>query len=66
MTMTRTEEMIAAVMEELRRWARELDRHDDIRGVTLSIKFAPGLPRPRAVVCQVETERRFPPSGRNS
>ncbi len=61
MTMTRTEEMIAAVMEELRRWARELDSHDDIRAVTLSIKLAPGLLRPRAVVCQVETERRLLP-----
>lgn len=65
-TMTRTDEVIAAVTQELRRWARELDGQDDIRAVTLSVKLAPGMLRPRAVVCQVESERRFLSSGRKS
>jgi hypothetical protein len=59
MTMTRTQEVIAAVTQELQRWARELDSHDDIRAVTVSIKLTPGILRPRAVVCQVESEKRF-------
>lgn len=66
MTMTRTDEVIAAVTQELRRWAPELDGHDDIRAVTLSIKLAPGVLRPRAVVCQVESERRLLPLGPKS
>lgn len=64
MATTRTDEVIAAVTQELRRWARELDGHDDIRAVTVSIKLVPGTSRPRAVVCQVESERRFPSSDR--
>jgi hypothetical protein len=64
--MTRTEEVIALVTQELRRRASELDRHDDIRAVTVSIKLAPGMLRPRAVVCQVESEKRLLPSGPKS
>lgn len=64
--MTRTDEVIAAVTQTLRRWAREVDSGNDIRAVTVSVKLAPGALRPRAVVCQVESERRLLPSGRKS
>ena len=64
--MTRMEEVIAAVTQTLRRWAREVDRGDDIRAVTVSVKLAPGAMRPRAVVCQVESENKLLPAGRQS
>lgn len=64
--MTRTDEVIAAVTQTLRRWAREVDSGNDIRAVTVSVKLVPGAVRPRAVVCQVESERRLLPSGRKS
>ncbi|MBI3493290.1 MAG: hypothetical protein HY047_16145 [Acidobacteria bacterium] len=64
--MTRMEEVIAAVTQTLRRWAREVDRGDDIRAVTVSVKLAPGALRPRAVVCQVESEKKLLPAGRQS
>jgi hypothetical protein len=64
--MTRTEEVIAAVTQTLRRWGREVDRGDDIRAVTVSVKLAPGAMHPRAVVCQVESENKLLPSGRQS
>lgn len=51
--------MIAAVTQTLRRRAREVDGGNDIRGVTVSVKLVPGAVRPRAVVCQVESENRF-------
>lgn len=57
--MTRTEEVIAAVTQTLRRWAREVDGGNDIRAVTVSVKLVPGAVRPRAVVCQVESESKF-------
>ena len=57
--MTRTDEVIAAVTQTLRRWAREVDGGNDIRAVTVSVKLAPGAVRPRAVVCQVESESKL-------
>lgn len=60
--MTRTDEVIAAVTRTLRRWAREVDGQDDIRAVTVSVKLVPGALRPRAVVCQVESESKLLPS----
>jgi hypothetical protein len=66
MTMTRTQEVIAAVTQELQRWVRELDSHDDVRAVTVSIKLTPGMLRPRAVICQLDSERRFLSSSRKS
>jgi hypothetical protein len=61
--MTRTEEVIEAVTRTLRRWGREVDGSNDIRAVTVSVKLAPGSTRPRAVVCQVESENKpLPPS----
>jgi hypothetical protein len=62
--MTRIEEVIAAVTKALRRWGREVDTGDDIRAVTVSVKLVPGALRPRAVVCQVESENKLLPFGR--
>jgi hypothetical protein len=64
LSMTRTEEVIEAVTRTLRRWGREVDGSSDIRAVTVSVKIAPGATRPRAVVCQVESESRLLPPGR--
>lgn len=62
--MTRTDEIIAAVTQELRRWAADVDGKENIRAVTISVKLVPGTPRPRAVVCQVESETKFSPPAR--
>lgn len=57
--MTRIDEVIAAVTQTLRRWAREVNGGNDIRAVTVSVKLVPGAVRPRAVVCQVESESKL-------
>lgn len=61
---TRSEQIVRAIVEELRRRAREIDSDLDIRAVTVSVKLAAEQGQPRAVVCQIESERRFPPGGR--
>jgi hypothetical protein len=64
--MARIDEIIAAVSQELRRCAADVDRRDNIRSVTISIKLVPGTARPRAVICEVESETRFLlPAGRS-
>ncbi|MBI2186209.1 MAG: hypothetical protein HYU37_03675 [Acidobacteria bacterium] len=64
--MMRIEEIIAAVSRELRRCAADVDRRDDIRSVTISVKLVPGTSTPRAVICHVESETRLlPPRGRS-
>ncbi|MBI2186208.1 MAG: hypothetical protein HYU37_03670 [Acidobacteria bacterium] len=62
--MTKTDEIIAAVTQELRRCAPEVDRRDDIRSVTVSVKLVPGTATARAVICQIESETRFSPPQR--
>ncbi|MBI4263455.1 MAG: hypothetical protein HY657_03685 [Acidobacteria bacterium] len=65
--MARIDDIIAAVTQELRRCAADVDRRANVRSVTISIKLVPGTGRPRAVICEVESETRFlPPAGRTS
>jgi hypothetical protein len=57
--MTRTDEIITAVTQELRRWAAQVDGMDNVRAVNISVKLARGAAKPRAVICQIESETTF-------